>query len=96
MKGYFLLDQGRQALAQGQRSHQQLPVNLLLRVAGEVVEQIRNIGPDIVTGAEQAQVGVDSSGFGVVVAGAHMVVALDAFPLSAHHQHDLAVGFEPH
>ena len=46
-------------------------------------------------GGEQAKVGVELGGFGVVVARADVCIALKFFLFLAHHQNNLGVGFQP-
>ena len=68
-------DQLFHAAAQGDRGHQQLAEALLLGEAGEVIEQLHQILAEILAGGQQADIGVEVGGLGVVVAGADVHVA---------------------
>ena len=60
----------------GRGDHQLLPL-VLLRIAGQQVEQGRGVVGHRLVGGEQAEVGVDERGGRVVVAGAQVDVAAD-------------------
>ena len=75
--------------------HQQAPVLLPPAVAGEHVEQLAEVGADVLVVGEQAQVVVEARRLRVVVAGADVGVAHQAAALATHHQGDLGVGLEP-
>jgi hypothetical protein len=76
--------------------HQQLAVRLLVRVAGQHVEQVRDIGPQIRVAGEKANVAVQTRRDIVVVAGAHVHIAADAIPFAAHDEQKLGVDLEAH
>ena len=95
--GVFLLaaDEAQKALGHGERGDEQRAVVVDLGVRGEVVEDdVRALG-DLRVGGEQAEVGVEAGGDGVVVAGAEVAVAAgDAVFVVADEQGELAVGLE--
>ena len=95
--GVFLLaaDQAQEALGHGQRRHQQRAIVVDLGVRGQVVEDhVHPLGNLRIAG-QQAQVGVEAGGDGVVVAGAQVAVAAgDAVFVAAHQHGQLAVGLE--
>ena len=64
-------------------------------VAGEVVEQLGELGAELGVGGEQAEVLVERGGLRVVVAGADVAVAADAVVLLTHDEEDLGVGLQP-
>ena len=68
---------------------------MLLGKTGEVIEQFHQVLTQFLVGGEQAQVGVELGGFGVVVARADVHIALQLVLLLAHHQNNLGVGFQP-
>ena len=59
--------------------------------AGQVVEQLGDVGADRLVGREEPEVGVQARGRGVVVAGADVDVVAHAVALAAHDQHALGV-----
>ena len=61
-----------------------LRYSALAAVAGEVVEQLGQVGAEIGVGGQQAEVLVERRGLRVVVAGADVAVAADAVGLLAH------------
>ena len=63
-------------------------------VAGEVVEQLGELGTELGIGGEQPEVLVERGGLRVVVAGADVAVATDAVVLLTHDEEDLGVGLE--
>ncbi len=77
------------------RRHQELAIAGHARVAGEAVEHVAGVGADLLVAGQQAEVGVEAGGDGVVVAGADVHVAADALALAAHHQGELGVRLEP-
>ena len=69
------MDQADEAFGQGERRDQQRGVVVGFGVRGEVVEDSAHAGGDLRIGGQQAQVGVEARGDGVVVAGAEVAVA---------------------
>ena len=65
-------------------------------VAGEVVEELREVGAERRVGREHAEVLVERRGLRVVVAGADVAVAADAVGFLAHDEQDLAVRLQAH
>ena len=63
-------------------------------VAGQLVEQTGHILTDHRIAGQQTQIGVDSCGLRVVIAGAHMAVAAQAVGFLTHHEAQLAVGLQ--
>ena len=66
----------------------------LVAVAGEVVEELGEVGAEVGVGREQAEVLVEVRGLRVVVAGADVAVAADAVGLLAHDEQHLGVGLQ--
>ena len=64
-------------------------------VAGEVVEQLGDVGADRRVAREEADVLVEAGGLGVVVAGADVAVAAQPVAVVAHDQHALGVRLQP-
>ena len=60
--------------------------------ARELHEDAVHVLADVGVRGEEAVVGVDAGGAGVVVAGAEVGVALEARPLAPHHEQHLRVG----
>src|SRR5829696_588021 len=89
------LDQLDDPLAQGVGGDQDLAVAAAAGVAGERVEQVGEVGAEVLVTRQQPQVGVEPGRLGVVVAGADVDVAADAAVLAPHHQGRLGVGLEP-
>ncbi len=90
-------DEAQEALGHGERRHQQRAVVVDLGVRGEVVEDHVHALGDLRIAGEQAQVGIEARGDGVVVAGAEVAVAAGHAVFVAAHQHgQLAVGLEAH
>ena len=77
------------------RDDQLLPL-VPLRVAGEEIEQRRDVVRHRLVGGEQAQVGVEQRRGRVVVAGAEVDVAADLLAFLADDQRQLAVRLEVH
>ena len=73
------------------RRHDQLAPLRQLAVAGQVVEQGRDVLAEVGVAGEEAQVGVDAGRLRIVVAGRQVDVAANAVVLAADHQGDLAV-----
>ena len=68
---------------------------LRLTEAGEVVEEVGNVGGDVLVGGEQAEVLVDAGGDGVVVPGPDVRVAAEAVRVTAHDERRLRVELAP-
>ena len=90
------VDQRLETVPHASRRHQQAPVELLRGVAGQGVEQLRGVGRHRRITRQQTHVGVNAGGDRVVVAGRQVQVAPQRTRLTAHHQGDLAVRFQPH
>ena len=69
---------------------------VVLRIAGEKVEQRRNVVGHHLVGGEQAEVGVHQRRVRIVVAGAQVHVAADLLAFLAHDHRQLAVRLETH
>ena len=82
------------ALAQVGGRDEQLAVALRAPEAGQVVEEVGDVGGDVGPAGEEARVGVEPRGARVVVAGADVHVAADAAVLAAHHERALGVRLE--
>ncbi len=81
-------------MVQAKRSVQQLAQLRHLREAGELQENLVNIFADGLVGSHEAVIGIQPRGLGVVVAGAQVAVAAQAFFLAPHHHHQFRVGLE--
>ena len=88
-------DEVSQLVAQVHRRDHQSAVFAGPAVAGEVVEQLRQVGAEIGIAGKHAEVFVRRSGLRVVVAGAEVAVAADSVRLLANDQQDLGMGLEP-
>ncbi len=88
------VDAADQPVPQPARGGQQPPVGLAARVAGEPVEQVAQVGPDLRVRRQQPDVLVEPRGLGVVVAGADVRVAAQCVALLADHQGELGVRLE--
>ena len=88
-------DELAQLVAQVHRRDEQPAVLARAAVAGEVVEQLREVGAEIGVAREHAEVFVGGRGLRVVVAGADVAVAADAVGLLAHDEQDLGVRLQP-
>ena len=66
----LLLDLRQHGVGQAGGGHRQLAVARLLREPGQRVEQLGDVLADLPVGGEQAEIGVEAGGAGVVVAGA--------------------------
>ncbi len=77
--GVFSLavDEGEEAVGEGERRDEQRAEVLRFGVGGEVVEDVVHGGGDGGVRGEQADVGVEARGDGVVVAGAEVGVAAE-------------------
>ena len=90
-------DEAQKTLGHGERRHQQRAVVVDLGVRGEVVEDHVHALGNLRIAGEQAQVGVEARGDGVVVAGAEVAVAAGHAVFVAAHQHgQLAVRLQAH
>ena len=88
-------DEAEEAFGHGERRDEQRAVVVDLGVRGEVVEDHVHALGDLRIAGEQAQVGVEARGDGVVIAGAEVAVAAgDAVFVAAHQHGQLAVGLE--
>ena len=85
-------DQSAQFLPQIDGSYQQLPEFVLGRITRQVVEQVGDVGADLLVRGEQAEIGIEARGERIVVAGAQMDVAADGVAFPAHHQRNLSNG----
>ena len=65
-----------------------------LGVAGDVVEDARDVAGDHRIGGEERQVGVDARGHRMIVAGADMDIGGERAAFAAHDQRQLGVGLE--
>ena len=93
--GDLALDPLEQPLLQALGRDQELAVLARRLVAGgQIVEQLGQVVADRVVAGQQAEVGIDPRGAGVIVAGADVGVAPEPGVVAAHHQHDLGVGLE--
>ena len=89
------VDELDEARAERRRRHQQPAEAPLPAVAGEVVEEVGEVGAELGIAAEQPEVLVEARGLLVVVARADVAVAADAARLAAHHERGLGVGLQP-
>ena len=82
-------------LGQSERRDEQRAVIVGLRMGGEVIEDAVNGGGDFRIGGEQTEVSIETSGIGVVVAGAEVGIAANgAIGVAADEQGQLAVRLE--
>ena len=88
------LDQLGEPIAQLHRCDEQAAELPLIRVAGQVVEDVRDVGDDVRIGGEQPEVRVDLRRLRVVVARASVHVALHAVGFLPDHQTELGVRLE--
>src|SRR6266581_8287023 len=86
-------DKRQQSDVQLERSDQQFAGSLKLADAGQQVEQVGNVFAEIRPARQQAEVGVESGGVGIVVAGSQVNVAADAVVVPAHDERHLRVDF---
>ncbi|OEI67462.1 hypothetical protein Cus16_2897 [Curtobacterium sp. ER1/6] len=89
------LDALHEPLAEVQRRDEQALELLLDRVAGQLVEQPRQVLAHGVVRGEQAHVLVDARGLRVVVARADVAVVLEGAALLPDHEHQLRVRLQP-
>ena len=92
--GHFRRDETEDGPPQHMRRDRQALQRLRLRIAGDVVEDARDIAGDCRIGREERQVGVDARRDLMIVAGADMDVAGELAALAAHHQRQLGVGLQ--
>ena len=91
----FALDEMQQIVCERHGSDEQRAVALFLCVGCEVVEDVLNGQGNFFVCGEQADVGVEARGDGVVVAGAEVgVAARDSVRVSTDDERELGVGFE--
>ena len=76
------------------RGDQKIAVGNLARIAGQRIEEVRQVGPDLGGCREQTDVLVQSRGLSVVIASPDVAIAPDGRTLAAHHQAGLAVRLE--
>ncbi len=87
-------DELHDAWPKGVRRDEQLLVHHVTGVAGQVVEQLGQVGSERRVAGEQPEVLVQPGGLGVVVAGSDVAVAGHAIAFLAHHQAGLGVGLQ--
>ena len=80
--GDLALHELEESRAQRDRRHQQPAEHALAREAGERVEQVRDVGAELLAAGEEPQVHVQAGGLAVVVAGADVDVAAQAGALA--------------
>ena len=90
------VDALNQAATQGAGCNQQRLVAGLRGVAGELVEQARDVLANLLVAGDDAQVLVETGRGGVVVTGADVGVTTQVVALAAHHQGELAVRLQAH
>ena len=86
-----LLDQ---PLAERERRHEQLAELARPPESGQVVEEVGDVGGDVLVGGEEPVVLVGAGGDGVVVAGAQVDVAAQPARLAPHDERRLRVDLE--
>ncbi len=91
----LLVDHREDARPQGQRRDEDGPVRLLLRVPGEVVEEVGDVGGEVGVGGQEPEVLVQTSRAGMVIPRADVAVAGDVIALIADHERELRVRLEP-
>ncbi len=91
----LVLDQVDQLPLQVARCYEQGAVLLTAAVTGQVVEQLGDVGTDLVVARQESDVLVQPGGLGVVVAGPDVAVAAELVAVVAHDQDRLAVRLEP-
>ena len=90
----FTLDQGEQAVAHRHRGYEQAAIVITTTVGGQGIEELDQIGGQIITTGEHAEVGVDTSCGRIIVSGTHVGVAADALLFPPHHQGQFGVDFD--
>src|SRR5215472_5260270 len=93
----FALDLLEQRLLQERWRRQNFLVRTVSVVPGrQIVEELGQVLSDRVVGGEQSEICIKTRGSRMVVAGPDMRIAAQSIVILAHHQDDLAVGFETH
>ena len=85
------LDELEQAVVQLERRDQELAHALELADAGQQVEEVGGVLAELRAAGEQAEVGVELRGGGVVIAGGQVDVAADVVAFAPHDQAALGV-----
>src|SRR6266540_981913 len=85
---------GDDRLAHIERRDESLPEPLWPAEARQVVEEVREVGRDLLVGSEEAEVLVEAGGYGVVVAGSDVSVAPQSVFLTADDERALRVDLE--
>ena len=88
------LDELQEPLPHAVRRDDQLAIHPLAREPRQHVEQVADVRAHGLAAGEQADVGVDARGLGVVVAGAEVHVSPDAVRLAPHDERDLRMRLE--
>jgi hypothetical protein len=88
------LDFCDQRLMQAERRVQEFAQTRHPRQARELQEDLMDVLPDRFIGGEQAIVGVEPRGLGVVIAGSQVAVPPQPLLLAPHDHHELRVGLE--
>jgi hypothetical protein len=88
------LDQLQEPPAHVDRSDQDLAVALVPRAAGQEVEQVHEVGTDVLAAGEEPQIRVEPGGVRVIVAGADVAVGADPLGFLADDQDGLRVRLE--
>ncbi len=86
--------ESRYVATQRYGGYQKLPEIGLMRIPGEVIEEIGRVRAELCIACEKTQIGIEARGGGVVIAGAQMKIAADAVLFPAHDERDLAVHLE--
>ena len=92
----FALDGGQHPPVHGKGRQQEFPRRLGMPDAGQQIEHVGRVLPEIRPAGQQAHVGVKAGGGEIVIARAQMDVAAQAVLLLAHHQANLGVDFVAH
>ena len=90
----FLVDVIVDALAQRQRRHRHALEFGGLGIAGDKIEDARDVPRDDRIAGEERQVGIDARRHRMIIAGADMHVGRKRGALAAHHQRQLGVGLQ--
>ena len=88
------LDTAQNLLPHLPRGHEQLPILVGTRIAGEGVEEVGDVGNDPGIAGQVPEVRVDTGRDRVVVPRAHVNIATQPFGLAPHHQTHLGVRLE--
>ena len=89
--GDFVVNELGEASAGGERTDEEVPIDLALEAVLEEIKQLGQFTGDLGVGREQTQILVDAGIAFVKVARAHVSEAPDFSLLAARHQNDLAV-----